>query len=178
MKQRHIELTIALCLVSLGIILRLLPHPPNFVPLAAIALFGGAILPRKLAVWVPLLAMIVSDAIIGFYSTMFVTWACFALIALASSIWLRKPSLVKAALFSLSSSVFFYIVTNFSVWAGTAMYAHTWKGLVDCYAMAVPFFRNTVLGDLFYTMAFFGLYSYALYRSKKLLHHELITTDK
>ncbi len=178
MKRRHIELTIALCLIGLGVILRLLPHPPNFVPVAAIALFGGAILPRKLAVWVPLTAMIISDAIIGFYSTMFVTWTCFALIALASSIWLRKPTLVKAALFSLASSVFFYIVSNFSVWASTKMYTHTWKGLVDCYVMAIPFFRNTVLGDLFYTMAFFSLYCYALYQSKKLLHNELVAADE
>lgn len=169
MKLSRIQLIIALCLICIGISLRLLPHPANFAPVTAIALFGGSVLPRKLAIWVPLLAMIVSDAIIGFYSIMFVTWGCFALIALASSVWLKKPTLIRGAVVTASSSVFFYVTTNFAVWLTSGMYAHTWAGLVNCYVMAIPFFRNTLLSDAIYTAALFGLYAFAVHRAAALL---------
>src|SRR3989338_3012500 len=82
-------LGLALCLVGFGVVARWLPHLPNFAPIGAIALFGGAMLPKKLSVITPLMAMIVSDLIIGLHSTIFWTWGAFALIAGFSSEWLR-----------------------------------------------------------------------------------------
>jgi len=161
MKKINTNILIAFVLITLAVTLRLLPHPANFAPVAAVAIFGGAVLPRRLAVWTPLLAMVVSDIFIGFYSTILVTWACYALIALASSYWLRKPNLAKGAALILSGSLFFFTVTNFSVWLWGGMYAHTWSGLAECYNMALPFFRNTAMSDLVYTGALFGLYSLA-----------------
>jgi hypothetical protein len=169
MKERRVQLIIALCLIIMGVSLRLLPHPANFAPVTAIAIFGGAVLPRKLALWVPLLAMIVSDAVIGFYSTMYITWGCFALIALASSLWLKKPTLIKGGIVTLCSSLFFYVATNFAVWVSSGMYPHTWSGLVNCYVMAVPFFRNTLLSDVIYTSLLFGVYALAISRVKVFL---------
>jgi hypothetical protein len=148
--------------------LRLLPHPANFAPITAVAIFGGAMLPRKLALWVPLSAMMISDMVIGFYNIMLVIWGCYALIALASSLWLRKPNFRRGATLTVSASVFFFIVTNFAVWAAGGMYAHTWAGLVQCYNMALPFFRNTALSDAFYTASLFSLYALVRMATAKL----------
>src|SRR4051812_23161113 len=95
--SKKLNIAIVFYLILLVVTLRLLPHPANFAPVAAVAIFGGAILPRKLAVWVPLAAMVVSDLIIGLHSLILLTWGCYALIALASSYWLRKLTLIRGA---------------------------------------------------------------------------------
>jgi hypothetical protein len=145
MNQKYLNTIIAIGLIVGAVMLRLLPHPANFAPITAVAIFGGAMLPRKLALWVPLSAMMISDMVIGFYNIMLIIWGCYALIALASSLWLRKPNFRRGATLTVSASVFFFIVTNFAVWAAGGMYAHTWAGLIQCYNMALPFFRNTAL---------------------------------
>lgn len=161
MKKASLDIAIAIALIFLAVGLRLLPHAANFAPVAAIAIFGGAILPRRLALWVPLTAMMISDLFIGFYSTMPITWGCYVLIALASSQWLRKPSFLRGASLTLFSSLFFFFVTNFAVWVWGNMYAHSWNGLAQCYTLALPFFRNTALSDMFYTASLFGVFMLA-----------------
>lgn len=163
------QLVIVLSLIVIGVSLRLLPHPANFAPIAAIAIFGGAVLPRRVAVWVPLGAMMFSDMIIGLYSTVWVTWACYLLIALASSHWLRRPTLRRGAVLTLSSSLFFFVVTNLAVWVWSGMYAHTWHGFAQCYVMALPFFRGTLAGDAVYAATLFGVYACATARRSRLL---------
>lgn len=162
MKGKY-SLLIALSLVIGAVGLRLLPHPANFAPMAAIAIFGGAVLPRRLAVWVPLTAMAISDLIIGFYDIMPVVWACFALIAVGSNYLLQKRTFRRGLAITLAASLFFFVVTNFAVWAASGMYAHTWSGLVQCYAMALPFFRATLLSDLLYTGTLFGVHAVAMF---------------
>jgi hypothetical protein len=157
MNRNRLQLGLAIVLVTIGVSLRLLPHPANFAPIAAIALYGGAVLPRRLAVWVPVGAMMVSDMVIGFYDIMPVTWACYAVIAFAASRLLRRTNIVQGSLLTCSASLFFFVVTNFAVWLGSGMYAHSWSGLADCYAMALPFFRNTFVSDLLYTGLLFGV---------------------
>lgn len=161
--QLRFNLAVALCLLILAVSLRVLPHPANFAPVTAIALFGGAILPRRLSVALPVLAMIISDAVIGFYDlrTMLVVWGCYALTALASSHWLRGTSLKQGFVLTISSSLFFFSMTNFAVWLWGNMYVHSWGGLVQCYEMALPFFRNTAISDLIYAGTLFGLYALA-----------------
>lgn len=170
MKKEQLDLTIAICLILLAISLRILPHPPNFAPVAAVAIFGGAVLPRRLALWVPLAAMVASDAVIGFYNLIFLTWGCYVLTALASSAWLKKPSLARGFSITLAGSTFFYIITNFGVWLTSGMYAHTFSGLMKCYRLALPFFRNTVSSDLFYTAVLFSIYLLATKMSAKALY--------
>jgi hypothetical protein len=166
MKEKYLPTVIALSLIAIGIMLRVLPHPANFAPIAAISIFGGSVLPKKVAIWVPLGAMMISDAIIGFYSLMPLIWVCYLIIALASCKWLRPASLLKGAILTVSSSVFFFVVTNFGVWLASGMYAHNWSGLVSCYTMALPFFRNTALSDAVYTAALFGIYVLATHKQK------------
>jgi hypothetical protein len=165
-KEKYLPTTLALFLIAIGVTLRILPHPANFAPIAAIAIFGGAVLPKRIAIWVPLGAMIISDAFIGFYSLMPLIWGCYLLIALASSKWLRPANLFKGAVLTVSASVFFFVVTNFGVWLTSGMYAHNWSGIVSCYTMALPFFRNTALSDAVYTAALFGIYALATHKKR------------
>lgn len=176
-KKSQLNLLIALCLIAIGVSLRLLPHPANFAPVAAIALFGGAILPRRLAVWIPLAAMVLSDAAIGFHNLIAVTWGCYVLIALASSHWLRNRGLARGAFLTVSSSVFFFVVTNFAVWLTSGMYEHTWAGLARCYSLALPFFRNTLLSDLIYTAALFGVFALTTRQAYRFLEVKPEITD-
>lgn len=159
MTKQTNQLLIALSLIIFAVWLRLLPHPANFAPVAAAAIFGGAILPRKFAVWVPLTAMAVSDMFIGLHPLIPVTWGCYLLIALAASRWLSQPTFLGGAGLTFGASIFFFAATNFAVWLQTNMYAHTLSGLAQCYTMALPFFRNTVASDLIYTGALFAIYA-------------------
>ncbi len=154
----------ALWLVLAGVLLRVLPHPDNFTPLAAIALFGGVTLRPRLSLTVPLAAMIASDLIIGPHSLFAVTWGCFFLTSLAG-VWVRRdPKPSKIAALALGNSVFYFVVTNFAVFLFENMYPKTWAGLQECFIMALPFFRNSVLGDLFFSALF--LVSFALLKRR------------
>jgi hypothetical protein len=152
------ELALALSLVALDVVARLAPHAPNFTPLAASALFAGAVLAsRPLALAVPLAAMLVSDLVLGWHDwvVMGVVYGALALPALLG-MWGRARSAVMLAPLALGSSLFFFASTNFAVWASSGMYAADVGGLVHCYAAALPFLRNTVLGDMFWTALLFG----------------------
>lgn len=168
-KKSNINILIALCLIGLGISLRLLPHPANFAPITAIALFGGAVLPRRWGLWVPLAAMILTDAVIGFHDLILITWGFYAVVALVASHWLKKPTLLKGVTLTFGSSLVFFLVSNFAVWVSSGMYEHTLSGLVRCFELALPFFRNTFLSDVIYTAALFGLYALATKLSYRLL---------
>jgi len=137
--------------------LRLVPHPPNFAPIAAMALFSGAQLGRRpIAFAAPLGAMLLSDAVIGFHSGMVFVYASVALIVLLGSFALSRISVLRLGGAAVASSVLFFIVTNFGTWLMSGMYPLTSSGLAACYVAAVPFFQNTVAGDLFYTGLLFG----------------------
>lgn len=138
---------------------RLLPHPLNFTPLAAMALAGGVYLDKRFALIVPLVAMLATDWILGFYPILFFVYGSFIAIGFMG-LWLKShktPLVVFGS--TLLSSVLFFVVTNFGVWiVGPEMYPRTLTGLVECYVAAIPFFRNTVLGDLFYVGVLFGMF--------------------
>ncbi len=158
------KILIALALVAFGVLSRYLPHPPNFVPIAAIGLFAGAYLPRRWALILPLAAMIISDVFIGFHGLIFWTWGSFMAIGLFSTLILKKKVNITTVLASsLGASVFFYLATNFGVWMEGMLYPPTLAGLASSYMNGLPFFRNTLMGDLFYVVIFFGAYEFAVY---------------
>jgi hypothetical protein len=137
--------------------LRLVPHPPNFSPIDAMALFGGAYLGRRaLAFVAPLGALLLSDAILGFYSGMEFQYLSVALIVLVGWVALSRVSPLRLAAAAVASSILFFAITNFGTWLTSGMYPHTLTGLGACYVAAIPFFQNTVAGDLFYTVLLFG----------------------
>lgn len=150
---------LAILLILAGILLRFAPHAPNFTPVAAIALFGGAYLNKKYAIIIPLILMIISDIFIGMHNVVLFTWGGFILIALLGIRLKNNRSILRIASFSLTSAILFYIVSNFGVWL-MGWYPHTLKGLIDCYVLAIPFLRTFAIATLIYTAAFFGIYEF------------------
>lgn len=150
-------------LIILGIVGRLLPHPPNFAPVMALGLFAGCYLGWRRGAIVALAAMLISNAIIGFYSwpIMLSVYGSMAAGGLIGGWLSRNNSLQRIASGALAASLLFYLVTNFAVWAAGTMYPKTIEGLVACYVAAIPFFQNSLLADLSYTAVFFGSYELA-----------------
>ena len=136
---------------------RLIPHPPNFSPITAMALFGGAYFSkRSLAFIVPLVALFLSDLVLGFYQGMAFVYGSFALIV-CIGLWLRsRRRLLPVTGAALASSLLFFIITNFGDWVAGLMYPRTLTGLGACYTAAIPFFQNTVASDLFFAALLFG----------------------
>lgn len=156
---------VILILISLGVACRLLPHAWNFTPIAAIALFSGVYLGKKEAILVPLLAMLAGDLIIGFYAFRIMAAVYFSL-ALAGVIGIaikKHKSFETVLAGSIIASVLFFLATNLAVWYFSPIYSQTISGLIECYAMAIPFFRNTLLGNMFYAGVLFGVYEMALH---------------
>jgi len=159
-KAKIIEFSIVLLLILFGVTLRLLPHAPNFTPILAIALFGGFYFTRKIALILPITAMTISDVFIGRYEPklMVAVYGSFILCVLLG-FWLKKNKKWQTVLGgSLLAAIIFFFVTNFAVWAFTPWYAKTFEGIIQCYLMALPFFKNTLFGSLFYVTVFFGAY--------------------
>ena len=137
--------------------LRLLPHPPNFSPIDAMALFSGAYLGRRgLAFAAPFGALLLSDAVLGFYPGVEWVYASVAAIVLIGWFVASRKSVLAIGSGALAGSALFFLITNFGVWLGSGMYARTPAGLIACYTAAIPFFQNTLAGDLFYSALLFG----------------------
>src|SRR5262249_9744912 len=136
--------------------LRLIPHPPNFTPIGAIALFGGAhFADKRWAFGVPLAAMAVSDAVLRIlFCWRFdpVVYATFALIVYLGFL-LRSVKIapLRVAAAAFAAALIFYVTTNFAPWASSGIYPKTFAGLVACYVAAIPFFCPTLAGDLLYS---------------------------
>ena len=129
----------------IAILFRLFPHLPNFTPVTAIALFGVLYFSnRKMAYLVPIFIMALSDVFLGFHPISLFVYTAFLLVSFIGT-QTNKPSIYTILLGSLS----FFIVTNFGVWL--IGYPKTWTGLIECYTLALPFFRNSLLGDFFYS---------------------------
>ena len=157
MTANHSRILTLLSAILAAAALRLVPHPPNFSPIDAMALFSGAYFGRRvLAFAAPLGAMLLSDLFLGFYSGMWVTYLAIGLVVLVGSLALRRVSVLRLGVAALASSVVFFLVSNFGTWALSGMYAHTAAGLAACYVAAIPFFQNTLAGDLFYATLLFG----------------------
>jgi hypothetical protein len=153
---------------------RLLPHPPNVAPITALALFGAVYLDKKHAFLIPLAALLISDYFLGFYSGMMWVYGSFALIALVG-LWLRTHQGVwQTIAATFTGSILFFILTNLGVWVSSTMYPQTIAGLLQCYTAAIPFFRNTLLGDGLYVGIMFGLFETA----KRMLPSLSVQTTK
>jgi vitamin B12 transporter len=159
-------MTTAILLVLLGSLSRLLPHPPNFVAMGALALYSGARLPRRWAYVVPLGAMALSDVALDWATGRSVftllraaVYGSFAAIVLVGRFALagRPARPLRLASLSVGGSVLFYFVTNFANWLEFDTYPATAAGLALCYAAAIPWFWNTLAADLLGTAALFGL---------------------
>ena len=155
---------LALLIISFGILSRVIVHTPNFSPVLSLAFLGGMYLKGRQAVLVPLALIIISDFMIGSYPLMFVTWGSIVMIS-ALGLWLKeKKSFVNVLGGSIASAVIFFIVSNFGAWL--ALYPHTISGLQQCYFLAIPFFRSTLVSSVAYSLAFYTAYEWLLKRSQ------------
>lgn len=173
------KLIVVVTLIILGVVCRLLPHAWNFAPIAAMAFFAGTYLGRKEAVIIPIVSMLVGDSFIGFYAwqIMIPVYFSLALAGIIGTIIKKHKSFETVLAGSIMASVLFFLITNFAVWFFSPLYARSFAGFFECYAMALPFFRNTLLGDLFYVGTLFGAYEAALYFYKsreKVLVKQLV----
>jgi hypothetical protein len=155
---------LALALIVLAAALRVAPHPWNFTPVGAMALFSGAVLKdRRLAFLFPLLALFVGDLFVGFYklSVMLIVYASF-LISVAIGLWLRDRRIIaRISLATLLGAIQFFLVSNFAVWQFMNTYPHNSSGLLACYIAGIPLFWNTLAGDAVYAALLFGGYALA-----------------
>jgi len=149
------RLTVIVVMVSFAALTRFIPHPLNFSPIGAMALFGGACLAdRRLALLLPLATLFLSDLFLGLHVLMPVVYGSFALNVLLGR-WVRsRRTFITTALVTLAGSVQFFVVTNFACWL--LWYPHTAEGFAACYIAAIPFFQNTLLGDVVFATSLFG----------------------
>jgi hypothetical protein len=165
--QRHMtsdrtRILALLSAIAAAAALRLVPHPPNFSPIDAMALFSGAYLGRRwLAFAAPLGALLLSDALLGFYQGMEFQYVSVALIVLLGWVALPKVSVVRLGAAAVAGSVLFFAITNFGTWLTSGMYPQTISGLAACYVAAIPFYQNTLAGDLVYSALLFGGFALA-----------------
>lgn len=175
-QQTTFRYSLIIGIIFLAAFVRLLPHPHNFTPLGAMALFGGAFFGRKvLAFLAPLAALWISDLILNnlilkpqfpqYYPEGFIwfnspsIYFAFVLIAVLGWSILHKTSVARLLTASLGASTLFFLVTNFAVWSGSSVYPQNPGGLMACYIAGIPFFWNTMLGDLTYTAIMFGAFA-------------------
>lgn len=162
---------LSLLLVILGVVFRVAPHPWNFAPVGAIALFAGATFEdRRSAFLVPLVTMFIGDLFIGLHSLMPVIYATYALIVIAGMLLRSRLSVLAIGGASIASSTIFFIITNFAVWLSGMTYAKTFDGLVACYVAAIPFFDRTLASDLLFSAIFFGAFAFAERRLHDTAH--------
>jgi len=162
MKKTKQKIILFFYFVGLIALSRIIPHPPNFTPFLAMAVFMPY-LTRNLysAMVVPLSAMFVSDLYLGFHPFMFWVYGSILLGTTLSQYTMSiKKTYIHLGTNALASSVIFFIITNFAVWMSGTMYPHTLDGLILCYTMAIPFFGNTLAGTFFY-VSLLGLVSYS-----------------
>ena len=154
-------------MVAIAAATRFLPHPPNFTAIGGMALFGAATLTnKKLAFLVPIMAMFISDLFIpnGFDLSVYTAFIVIAAMGLLIS---NKKGPMPVIVGSISASVIFFAISNFGVWASQAMYTKNAIGLISCFEAAIPFFPNTLAGDLFFSSLLFS--SYAIIKKTNLV---------
>ncbi len=148
--------------IVVAAVFRLIPHWPNFTPVAAMALFGGAYIPKKwLAFMIPIAAMLLSDLFLGFHSYLLAVYGSFMLTVALGILISKRPGFLQVTGASLLSSLLFFLITNFVMWAGNPNFSQDYQGLMQCYTVAIPFFHNGILGDLFYNGLLFGGFYFA-----------------
>jgi hypothetical protein len=164
MSDRRFASLVALLLCVVAVASRVVPHPWNFTPMLAVALFAGA---RLANVWVAAVATLaclaLGDVAVGVfpYGGMEWVYGSMLVVALIGRTLTARRTVVATVVAALAGGLAFFVISNFGVWLGE-MYPHTPSGLADCFVAAVPFYRNQLVGDLVFTGALFGLHALAV----------------
>ena len=138
---------------------RLLPHLPNVSPVAAMALFGGAYYAdKRMAFLVPFLALFLSDLVLGLHNSMIFVYAGFALTVAIGFLLKGRVTITNTAFATVIASVLFFLLTNLGAWMTSGLYAKSAAGLMQAYVAGIPFFQNSLLGNLVFVAVIFGGY--------------------
>ena len=158
MRTKILLIASIIFLVSLT---RLVPHLPNFTPILALGIFGGAYLPNRIiALSLPILAMFLSDLIIGFHSQIYAVYVTIIILSLLGNM-IKTKNIKNLAIIGFAGSLIFFMITNFSVWLTDRLYPLTIDGLLECYIMAIPFFHNSLISTLLFLGILFFSYTFA-----------------
>ncbi|MBE9564183.1 MAG: hypothetical protein IMF17_02980 [Proteobacteria bacterium] len=161
MKAQNLKIqliTLSAIIFALAIF-RLLPHLPNVSPIAAMALFGGAYFSdKRVAFIIPFVALFLSDLILGLHNSMIFVYAGFGLTVAIGLLMKNRVTLTNTSFAVVASSVLFFLLTNFGAWMTSGLYAKTVAGLMQAYAAGIPFFQNSLLGNLVFAAVIFGGY--------------------
>jgi hypothetical protein len=171
-KNSRASLMVVLSIIVAGAFFRFIPHWPNFTPVAAMALFGGAYLGRRhLAFIIPIGAMFLSDLVLGLHADIWAVYLAFGITVVIGSLIRNNPRVFNIIGASLASSLIFFLLTNFAAWLSSPFYPDTFSGLMQSYiaglaffnngSLGVSFFVNELAGGLFYSGVFFGAYALA-----------------
>lgn len=142
-------------LILIGVLFRVIPHAPNFTPMLTIALMSGLYIKNKFSILLPILIMLISDLFIGSHIT--APWIYGSFLIIFSIGRLIKSSALNILFYSIASSIIFFIVSNFGVWVSGG-YSYSLEGLITCYVMAIPFFKNTLISTILFSGLFYSLY--------------------
>ena len=155
--------------ILLGVFTRIIPHPPNMTAIGAIALFSGAFLyDKRLAFIIPTITMLISDLVLGYQLALSV-YLSFLIIVSLGFVLAKKHTGSSVINMSLLASVIFYVLTNFSVFISSPLYSKTFVGLIECYTLAIPFFLNTLIGNVVYSLIMF--YGFKFVQNSSFLQH-------
>ncbi len=154
--------------ILLGIITRIIPHPPNFTALGAIAIFGGAFLKdKKLAIIIPMCIMFMSDLMLG-HSLVPSVYISFVIMVFLGSYLKEKQTGLRIINIAFLGSLVFFLITNFNVFLFSSLYPKNIIGLIECYTLAIPFFTNTLLSNITYSLIMFYGFN--------VIHNKIATT--
>jgi hypothetical protein len=182
----NLRFSILTGLVLLAAFSRIIPHPANFSPLAAIALFGAAHFSKKWHILlIPIAATWLSDLFINnviyaayyptftlFYEGFYWQYLSYLIIAIISIPLFKKVNKERVLIGALSSTIIFFLISNVGCWIGNSIYPQNFIGLMSCYAAGIPFLKGTILGDLFYSLVLFGGFAFAQYKFPVLIKVE------
>ncbi|HEY8399702.1 MAG TPA: DUF6580 family putative transport protein [Cytophagaceae bacterium] len=174
-KKVNLRVGVLITLILLAAFSRLIPHPLNFSPLGAIALFGAAHFSRKWqAFLIPLAATLISDFFITkfiyageynwLYEGFYWQYICYVAIFALGFVLFSKVTLSRVLFGAVGASILFFVISNFGTWASMSLYPKSIEGLMACYTAAIPFYANTLLGDLVYSGVLFGSFALLQYR--------------
>jgi hypothetical protein len=153
---------LAAVMIILAAVLRIAPHPWNFTPIGAMALFSGAMFrDRRVAFLFPLVALFVGDLFVGLYRIIPIIYASFLLSILIGTRLANRRSILRIGGAVFLGALQFFLVSNLAIWKFFDTYPHTLAGLAACYIVGLPLFGNTLAGDAFYATLFFGIFALA-----------------
>ena len=155
------EETFSLALIFIMVFSRLIPHPPNFTPIIAIGIMSGYYFKDlNHSILILLVTMLLSDLFIGFYLNMFFVYLSLIIITIFSFKLTRNINIKNLFIFGFLGSFLFYVVSNFGVWFFGSLYTKNITGLIECYVMGIPFFKNTLISTLIYSYVGFSLVNF------------------